>query len=302
MPRKKIVPIFLRFVHLDLKGAPFKLSYYEQLLPFLSRIGATGILIEYEDTFPYGGDLADIRHPEAYSHECISHIQQIAKLSNLVVVPLVQTFGHLEFVLKVRKFFEFREVARYPNVLCPSHPGSISLIEEMVNQVIQLHPNVQWFHLGADEVWHLGQCDRCRAVMIEQQWAKDHLFVDYVSKLAGTLRKKYPQIRFIVWDDMMRDMDPQVITGSGLHTLVEPMVWHYFPQAEFRLKQGMWEKYLSIFPNLWIASAFKGATKINQILTPPSFHVSNHEAWNCVLENLQHSNSFRGIALTGWQR
>lgn len=294
---------FHRFVHLDLKGAAFKVSYYEQLLPFIARIGATGVLIEYEDTFPYSGDLADLRHPEAYSQECVMQIIQIAKLSNLLVVPLVQTFGHLEFVLKRSKFFEFREVARYPNVLCPSHPKSSSLIEEMVTQVMHLHSDAQWFHLGADEVWHLGQCERCRTVMVDKQWGKDHLYVDYLSRIVGTLHKKYPMLKFIVWDDMMRDMDPQVITGAGLHHLVEPMVWHYFPQSEFRLKQNMWDKYLSIFPNVWIASAFKGATKINQMLTPTSFHISNHEAWNKVLmDNIQHAGSFRGIALTGWQR
>lgn len=296
-------PFFHRLVHLDLKGAAFKVSFYEQLLPFLRNIGATGVLIEYEDTFPYAGDLADLKHPEAYSQECILHIQQIAKLSDLIVVPLVQTFGHLEFVLKLQKFLEFREISRYPNVLCPCHPKSLSLVEEMVSQVIQAHSDVQWFHLGADEVWHLGQCNRCRTVMAEEQWSKDHLFVDYVAKLVRTLQKRYPNVRFIIWDDMMREMDPQVITGSGLNTLVEPMVWHYFPQSEFRLKQNLWDKYLAMFPNIWITSAFKGATKINQMLTPASFHVSNHEAWNCVLmENAQHASSFRGIALSGWQR
>ncbi|XP_064480153.1 hexosaminidase D-like [Ornithodoros turicata] len=292
-----------RLVHLDLKGAAFKLQYYEKLFPFLRNIGATGLLIEYEDTFPYDGELSELRHPEAYSQECILQIQQMAKHSNLIVVPLVQTFGHLEFVLKLQQFFEFREMPRYPNVLCPTHPKSASLVQEMVSQVIQHHPEIQWFHLGADEVWHLGQCDRCQTVLTEQQWSKDHLFLDYLSKLVRTLQQKYPHIRFIVWDDMMREMDPQVISGCGLHHLVEPMVWHYLPQSEFRLKQSLWDKYLAIFPKIWIASAFKGATKINQILAPPSFHISNHEAWNRVLsENSCSSSSFRGIALTGWQR
>lgn len=294
---------FHRLVHLDLKGAAFKDTYYEQFLPFIARIGATGVLIEYEDTFPYGGELADLRHPEAYSKDCILKILQIAKLCNLLVVPLVQTFGHLEFVLKRQKFQEFREIARYPNVLCPSHPRSISLVDEMIAQVMQLHPEAQWFHLGADEVWHLGQCNRCRSVMAQNRWGKDHLFADYLARLVDTLHKRYPTLRFLFWDDMMRDMDALVITGSRLNLLAEPMVWHYYPQPEFRLKQCMWHKYLSLFPNVWIASAFKGATKINQVLTPTAFHISNHDAWNGVLQvNVRHAGSFRGIALAGWQR
>ena len=36
-----------------MQGAPPSVEYFEQLLPLLARAGATGILIEWEDTFPY---------------------------------------------------------------------------------------------------------------------------------------------------------------------------------------------------------------------------------------------------------
>ncbi|CAH1958812.1 unnamed protein product [Acanthoscelides obtectus] len=49
-----------RLVHLDLKGAPPKVSYFEKLFPFIKDIGATGILLEWEDTFPYTKELIQI--------------------------------------------------------------------------------------------------------------------------------------------------------------------------------------------------------------------------------------------------
>ena len=36
---------FQKLVHLDLKGAPPRIEYLRQLLPFIKQLGATGILI-----------------------------------------------------------------------------------------------------------------------------------------------------------------------------------------------------------------------------------------------------------------
>ncbi|GFS21287.1 hexosaminidase D [Elysia marginata] len=55
-----------RLVHLDLKGAPLKLSYLEKILPLLKEWGCTGILLEYEDTFPYDEGLQDLAASHAY--------------------------------------------------------------------------------------------------------------------------------------------------------------------------------------------------------------------------------------------
>ena len=44
-------------VHLDLKGAPPKLTYLKNLFPLFASAGATTVLIEYEDMFPFKGDI-----------------------------------------------------------------------------------------------------------------------------------------------------------------------------------------------------------------------------------------------------
>ena len=44
-----------RIVHLDLKGAPPSISYLKKVLAMSKGLGATGVLVEWEDMFPWSG-------------------------------------------------------------------------------------------------------------------------------------------------------------------------------------------------------------------------------------------------------
>ena len=118
-----------RIIHLDLKGAPYKVAinfsfphselqveFFTELFYFFKRIRATGILLEWEDMFPYTGKLAEAKHGDAYSMEDVETILNEAKRHKLEIIPLVQTFGHLEWILKLDKFAHLREDKRYPQV------------------------------------------------------------------------------------------------------------------------------------------------------------------------------------------
>lgn len=48
----------------------------------------------------------------------------------------------------------------------------------MVDQVMALHPNSKWLHIGCDEVFHLGYCDKCRTR------DRDSIYLDHVSRVA----------------------------------------------------------------------------------------------------------------------
>ncbi len=124
-----------RVFHLDLKGAPPKLSYIRELFPLIRDAGATAVLLEYEDMFPFWGSLRNVSAKNAYSHKDIQNIQKWASQNDLMIIPLVQTFGHLEFVLKLEEFKEVREVPMYPQALCPSQDKSWNIVKEIIDQV-----------------------------------------------------------------------------------------------------------------------------------------------------------------------
>lgn len=106
--------------------------------------------------------MGGVRAHNAYSQDDVRLLVETATKHSLEVIPLVQTFGHLEFVLKLEPFSYLREVSSLPQALCPSLNDSLALVFAMVDQVMALHPRARWLHIGCDEVFQLGACERCR--------------------------------------------------------------------------------------------------------------------------------------------
>lgn len=299
----------LNLVHLDLKGAPPKVSYYEEFFPFVRRMGATGLLIEYEDMFPFWGPLSAIRAKNAYNRSDIERILTLAKQSQLEVIPLVQTFGHLEFVLKLSEFQDLRETSLFPQAICPSKNASMQLLHHIIDQVMALHVGVHWLHIGCDEVFQLGTCQDCQNRIYTEQQRRGHyagkhfLFLDHVRTVASYVKQKH-HVQPIIWDDMLRTVSESELVSQLGNGLVEPMVWVYVPQIYRFVDPGVWRKYSRAFPSVWAAGAFKGA------FGPTMFAVNSYRHLECTVEWLDvmrtqgvyFKNGFRGYVLTGWQR
>lgn len=288
-----------RIVHFDLKGAPPKLEYYDAVFPLLHKLGATGLLMEYEDMFPYTGMLSPLSASNAYKEADIAHIVSVARANHLQVIPLVQTFGHLEFALKLQEFSDLRELSHSPQALCPSLNGSLTLVKAMLDQVLHLHPSAHYVHIGCDEVYSLGQCSRCERHMNVANITKDRLFLEHVEKVAAHVSQY--GVRPIMWDDMLRGMDANEVQQWGAANPVDLMVWQYSPNITKYVEDHHWLKYAR-FQGLWIASAFKGATGPKQLLPDIKYHLRNHHSWLETLNNHRELLNVRGIALTGWQR
>ncbi|XP_053426993.1 hexosaminidase D [Nycticebus coucang] len=295
-------PFAIRLVHLDLKGAPPKVSYLSKVFPLFRALGANGLLVEYEDMFPYEGPLRLLRAKHAYSPSEIKEILQLARMNELEVVPLVQTFGHMEFVLKHLAFAHLREVAPFPNTLNPHEAESLALVGAMIDQVLEQHPETQRLHIGCDEVYYLGEGEASRQWLRQEQNSKVKLCLSHIRAVASHVRTWHPRITPLVWDDMLRDMPQDQLTASGVPELVEPVLWDYAADLDVHGKVVLMHKYQECgFRGLWAASAYKGATGPSQALPPVEHHLRNHERWLQVA-GCGPAGLLQGIILTGWQR
>ncbi|XP_078081607.1 hexosaminidase D-like isoform X2 [Mustelus asterias] len=294
----------LKLVHLDLKGAPPKISYLTQIFPLLSHLGANGIILEYEDMFPYEGNLQVLRSPNAYSAADIRELINLARMLNFEIIPLVQTIGHMEFVLKHKTFSHLREVKYFPNSLNPHKKESMELVKSMIDQITAMHKDLKWLHIGSDEVYYLGEGEESKKLFETSQTNADSLFLSHVKAVASYVLTTHPDVKPILWDDMLRNISEEKLQESMLSQFVQPMIWDYNSNLDTHNMMLLIQKYQRTgFSHLWFASAFKGATGVAQSLTPISYHLANHLQWLKVAEALpRDSVQLHGIALTGWQR
>jgi hexosaminidase len=185
---KNVLRKMQKLVHIDLKGAPPKMSYFKELVAYFKFIGATGLLyvlginvqlfsslyfmkgfffqhkrIEYEDMFPYDGDLKDIANANAYTKSNLDELFKLLEQNDMIVIPLVQTYGHLEFVLKLEKYKYLREVEKHYQVITPCIDDTYTkVLYPMIDQILDSHPKtIKHIHIGCDEVYHVGKNNAC---------------------------------------------------------------------------------------------------------------------------------------------
>uniref|UniRef100_A0A673ATC9 beta-N-acetylhexosaminidase n=1 Tax=Sphaeramia orbicularis TaxID=375764 RepID=A0A673ATC9_9TELE len=294
-----------KLVHLDLKGAPPRVEYLHKLIDLFSQLGVNGLLVEYEDMFPYEGELKLLQATthSSYSREEVLSLQEAAKSKGMEVIPLIQTFGHMEFVLKHRTMCHLREVAHCVGTLNPHKEDGVKLVMEMLRQVVELHPDLHTLHIGADEVYMLGEGEESKLWLASPGQTVEQLFLIHVAKVAKAIKEAWPQMHIIMWDDMMRGMSQDTLNDSGLIRLVEPMLWDYTPNLDVEKTVSLLEKYCSAgMVDVWAASSFKGSTSVHTCVPNTHRHVENHRQWLKVAASVSATVKLKGIALTGWQR
>ena len=95
------LPDIKRFVHVDLAAGRPSVEYLKEFFKVLKEIGASGIFLEWEQTFPYGGEISFLSSPDrSYSRSELDEILKSAQENKLEVIPLIDVCTNAEFATK----------------------------------------------------------------------------------------------------------------------------------------------------------------------------------------------------------
>ena len=196
-----------RVYHLDLKGTRRSLANLYEILPRLAELKINAVLAEYEDYLRLD------RHPEIAIPEALSPDQVRAWIARaadygIAVIPLIQTLGHLQYVLRQPAYRHLEERPGDPAEACSTHPESWPLIRDFLDEIIDLHPNAPFIHCGLDETFAVGTCPRCQAARGERPPIA--LYVDWLNRVTRYVSDRGR--RPMAWGSMI---GPHLLTSSA---------------------------------------------------------------------------------------
>ncbi|KAH9373179.1 hypothetical protein HPB48_004924 [Haemaphysalis longicornis] len=303
-----------RLVHLDLKGAPPKASYLITIMPVLKKLGATGLLVEYEDTFPFVGEpLHALASSEAYTRQELRAVLDAASDHGLTVVPMVNTFDKLEYVLKHPQFAKYRESSTSPGSLCPSNPAGVKLMTDILDQILHFHHarELYYVHIGCGDVAALGVCSLCKARRFRHPTSNDTrslgrfglydkymLYMSYVQLITDYVKERHG-VKTIVWHDTLSRIPNELYRLLPINLHVEVMMATHRMDLEF----SAWLNFASRFgDSLWMATSFKEVDEAPALYPVLKSRVRSHVEWIGAMAEWKDHVRFPGVALMGPQQ
>ncbi|MHA1680765.1 MAG: family 20 glycosylhydrolase [Promethearchaeota archaeon] len=232
-----------RIVQIHLKTHLHRFSYLMARLRLMANLKINAVLWEWEDKLPFNETLG-IRHPLAFNEQETRLLVKYCEELGMESIPLVQTYGHLEFVLKHDRWAHLKENPGAFEVestmdICALHPETLPLLEKMIDDMVKFHPNSTYLHVGGDEVYTIGTCPRCRKYAEEHgegdlAKGKGILYVTHMNKIINMVksRGKIPMI----WHDYLLKYP------SNLDNLDKDVIIVYWRYGEDLLNENYTEE------------------------------------------------------------
>jgi len=210
--------------HLDFKRAMWRRSYLDGFVERLKKWGYNALVCEMEDKFSFS-EHPVIHHSDAWKHAETSAFAEKCRKMGIQVIPLMQSLGHLEFIVGKEEYAHLREAPELTTHVDVTNPGSIPLLIKLCDEIIDVMKPSRCFHLGGDETWQLGNSKRCRPLM--RQHGRGGLYLRHMRPLWEHIHQR--GLVPIIWADMVLT-HPEII--AGIPKYVALMDWNYWSMNE----------------------------------------------------------------------
>jgi hexosaminidase len=281
---KQADSITVKGFHLDMRIQVMKLPALKRFVFNLSTKGINTIIMEWEGSYPFVQDPL-IANRYAYTRNEVTEFVAYCKLLHIQVIPLQQSFGHVEYILRNYKYAALREDQKDFSQVCPSEPAlNKKLFTVLYTDLVATH-NSPYIHIGGDETYLLGHCEKCKKKAAEIGLSR--LYFDHIKMLCDIVvgLGKKP----IIWADIALKY-PDYINLLPKETIF--IDWNYGWDVN---RFGDHSKLLKSGYEIWGSPAIRSHPD-NYFLTDWQKHFNNIRDFIPLSKKL----GYKGIVMTSW--
>jgi hexosaminidase len=274
----------IRGFHLDLRIQVMKMQALKNFTLQLSKQGINTLVMEWEATYPFQEDPL-IPNRYAYTRQEVKDFINYCQTLHIDVIPLQQSFGHVEYILRNYKYAQLREDDKDFSQVCPSETEkNRELFTRLFKDMATMHPS-PYFHIGGDETHLLGHCEKCKKRAAEIGISQ--LYFDHIKMLCDIVVSlgKRP----VVWADIALKYP------AYIHLLPKETIfvdWNYGWAMD---RFGAHEQLVKSGYEIWGAPSIRSSPD-NYFLTRWQYHFNNIRDFIPICKNL----GYKGIVMTSW--
>lgn len=274
----------VRGFHLDLRIQIMKMPALKAFAKSLSENGINTLLLEWEATYPFQQHRV-ICNQYVYTREEVKSFIAYCNQLKIDVIPLQQSFGHVEYILRHSRYAHLREDDRdYSQVNPTKEKECRELFADLYKDLIATHTS-QYIHIGGDETMLLGHSPASRKKV--DSLGMSRLYGDYIRmlcELVVSLGK-----RPVVWADIALKY-PDALKDLPKETIF--LDWNYgWALDRFGDHKRLQESGFEI----WGAPAIRSGPD-NYFLASWNTHFKNIETFIPQARTL----NYKGMIMTSW--
>lgn len=270
--------------HLDLRVQVMKMPALRQFAKKLSEHGVNTLVMEWEATYPYQKHTV-ISNKYAYSRVEVTAFVGYCDSLGIDVIPLQQSFGHVEYILQHPRYKALREDSKDFSQVNPTEEELCrALFADLYSDMINTHTS-RYIHIGGDETYLLGHSAASRAKA--DSLGMGRLYGDYIKLLCDLVISlgKTP----VVWADIALKY-PEALAGLPKETVF--VDWNYGWELD---RFGDHTKLLESGFEIWGSPAIRSY--------PDNYYLTD---WHNHFDNLEHfipemrRLGYKGVVMTSW--
>ncbi|WP_432714932.1 beta-N-acetylhexosaminidase [Pedobacter sp.] len=277
-------PFQIKGFHLDLRIQVMKMPALKTFALNLSKNGVNTLLMEWEGSYPFENEPL-VANRYAYKREEIKSFIAYCKSIGIDVIPLQQSFGHVEYILRNSKYAALREDEKdYSQINPTKEKEAKALFSSLYKDLISTHSS-PYIHIGGDETYLLGHSEDSKKKVAAVGMGR--LYGDYIKmlcELVVSLGK-----RPVVWADIALKY-PEVLKTLPKSTIF--MDWNYGWALD---RFGDHAALMKLGFEIWGSPAIRSAPD-NYYLTDWVKHFNNIRDFIPQAKNL----GYNGMVMTSW--